>query len=122
MRDQLRCLGRTGWIGWKHSITTVRATALNVDRLPAETASATVHSLRRHPAAGFPHRVFPLSGSPLATPVLKAFFGALRQQDAPCRFEIRTSLVKRRSHTARMIFDVAAGMEAATPAPLVDAF
>ena len=40
---------------------------------------------------------------------------------APRSFEIGTGLVKRRGRTARMIFDVAAGMEAATPAPLVDA-
>ena len=90
--------------------------ARNIDGRPAETARASIGQLRRQLQAGIPHRIFP--GSPIALPSIlgEVRLGAAGQIVSPRGLEVGPRLLKRLGGAVVM----RAGIEPATPAPLID--
>ena len=77
----------------------VIANACCGDRDAAETSAAISRSLRRHPAAGVPHLVFPREVRALEAVFVEVGIAAAGQDVSPCGFERIARLLEGRRNT-----------------------
>src|SRR5437868_12322065 len=83
------------------------------------TRLAWLPFVRRKPLADVPKRVFPGGTVPVVPPRLKIRSSSLREEHSPCALKSRARRSKGRSRSAGMLTRTTAGIEAATPLPLV---
>jgi hypothetical protein len=85
-------------------------------RLPR---SGTCPPIMRHVLAAIKAPIFLGGPIPLITPRLKIRLGALRQEHAPCGFEVGARLVERSRGAALMFAGMGPRLKPAAPAPRV---
>jgi hypothetical protein len=102
------------------SIANVLRRASDIDRQAAEAARPSIRALRRHLHAGIPHGVFPRRPVALVAPCLEVSFRPRRQEDPAGRFKPGARGFERRAGAAATFTRVGAGIESATPFPLID--
>jgi hypothetical protein len=97
----------------------VIANACCGDRDAAETSAAISRSLRRHPAAGVPHLVFPREVRALEAVFVEVGIAAAGQDVSPCGFERIAGLLEARRNTMGADTALRERKEPAVPAPLL---
>jgi hypothetical protein len=93
--------------------------AMGVNRRAARASHQRTGFLRRHPLAGFPHRIFPHGPIPRIAPRLKIGLGSFRQEPMPSILKIGPGLLEGWRRAVLMLTRMRAGIEATGPAPRV---